>query len=122
MMVVMMLIALETSKLKLVTSTAVLIGLALFAMNVTVGAWTINAVDLAPTPTSSAFVYGIYNGVLNLMGAFSNILVTWIAKHHGFIWAFSSAVVFMAVFLIGLVVVIDKKGIVPATEVPLEVG
>ncbi len=122
MMVVMMLVALETSKLNLVTSTAVLIGLALFAMNVTVGAWTINAVDLAPTPTSSAFVYGIYNGVLNLMGAFSNILVTWIAKHHGFIWAFSSAVVFMAVFLIGLVVVIDKKGIVPATEVPLEVG
>ena len=117
----MMLIALETSKLNLVIPTAVLIGLSLFAMNVTVGAWTINAIDLAPTPKSSAFIYGIYNGILNLMGAFSNIIVTWIAKRYGFIWAFSSAVVFMAVFLFGLVVVIDKKGIVPARAVPHEV-
>jgi MFS transporter, ACS family, glucarate transporter len=118
MMVVLMLIAMETSKLKLVIPTAVLIGLALLAMNATVGAWTINAIDLAPTPKSSAFVYGIYNGILNLMGACSSLVVTWIAKHHGFIWAFSSAVVFMAVFLIGLVIVIDKKGIVPQRQEP----
>jgi MFS family permease len=117
MMVVMMLIALETSKLGLVLPTAVLIGFSLFAMNITVGAWTINAVDLAPTPKSCAFVYGIYNGILNLMGAFSSIIVTWIAKHHGFIWAFSSAVIFMAVFLIGLIFVIDENGIVPAREI-----
>lgn len=123
MMLVMMLIALQTSKLKLVTPTAVLIGLSLLAMNTTVGAWTINAVDLAPSPRSSAFVYGIYNGVLNVMGAFSSLIVTWIAKGHGFIWAFFSAIVFMAVFLIGLVVVIDKKGIVPTSEEePLELG
>jgi hypothetical protein len=32
----------------------------------------------------------------------------------GFIAAFSSAVVFMAIFLIGLIFVIDKNGIVPA--------
>ncbi|HVT27781.1 MAG TPA: MFS transporter [Lacipirellulaceae bacterium] len=121
-MAVIMLIALETSKRNLVAPTAALIAVALFSMNVTVGAWTINAVDLAPTPTSSAFVYGICNGILNLMGTFSNIIVTWIAKYHGFIWAFSSAVVFMAVFLIGLIVVIDRNGIVPAREVPLEVG
>ena len=116
MMIVMVLIALETSKLGLVTPTAVLIGLSLLVMNATVGAWTLNAVDLAPTPKSAAFVYGVYNGILNLMGAFSNIIVTWIAKYYGFIWAFSSAVVFMAIFLVGLIVVIDEKGIVPAKE------
>ena len=122
MMVVMMLIALETSKLKLVMPTAVLIGLSLLVMNASVGAWSINAIDLAPTPKSSAFVYGVYNGVLNLMGAFSSIIVTWIAKGHGFIWAFSSAIIFMAVFLVGLIFVIDGKGIVPAREEPFELG
>jgi ACS family D-galactonate transporter-like MFS transporter len=122
MMIVMMLIALETSKLRLVAPTAVLIGLSLLVMNASVGAWAINAVDLAPTPKSSAFIYGIYNGVLNLMGAFSSIIVTSIAKRHGFIWAFSSAVVFMAIFLFGLIVVIDEKGIVPAKEEPVELG
>ena len=120
MMIVMMLIALETSKLKLVAPTAVLIGLSLLVMNASVGAWTLNAIDLAPTPKSSAFVYGVYNGILNLMAAFSNIIVTWIAKQHGFIWAFSSAVVFMAIFLFGLIVVIDGKGIVPAKEERME--
>ncbi len=93
-----------------------LIGLSLAAMNATVGAWGLNAVDLAPTPKSTAFVYGVYNGLLNLMAAFSNIIVTSLAKHYGFIWAFSSAVVFMTIFLFGLIVVIDKKGIVPAKE------
>ena len=71
---------------------------------------------------SSAFVYGVYNGILNLMGAFSNIIVTWIAKRYGFIWAFSSVVVFMAIFLFGLIVVIDGKGIVPAKEELIELG
>jgi ACS family D-galactonate transporter-like MFS transporter len=122
LMIVMMLVALETSKLKLVAPTAVLIGLSLLVMNASVGAWAVNAVDLAPTPKSSAFIYGIYNGVLNLMGAYSNIIVTWIAKRYGFIWAFSSAVVFMALFLFGLIVVIDKKGIVPAKEELIEMG
>jgi ABC-type phosphate transport system auxiliary subunit len=56
------------------------------------------------------------------MGAFSSIIVAWIADCHGFIWAFSSAVVFMAVFLFGLIVVIDEKGIVPAKEEPVELG
>jgi MFS family permease len=122
MMIVMMLFALETSKLQLVAPTAVLIGLSLLVMNASVGAWAINAVDLAPTPKSSAFVYGVYNGILNLMGAFSSIIVTWIAQRHGFIWAFSSAVVFMAIFLFGLIVVIDEKGIVPAKEELIEMG
>ncbi len=121
-MIVLMLIALGTSKLQLVAPTAALIGLSLLVMNVTVGAWAINAVDLAPTPKSSAFVYGVYNGILNLMGAFSNIIVTKIAYHYGFIWAFASPVVFMAIFLFGMIVVIDEKGIVPAKEEPIELG
>lgn len=114
LMIVMMLCALETSKLDLVAPSALLIGLSLLVMNVSVGAWAVNAVDLAPTPKSTAFVYGIYNGVLNLMGAYSSILVTAIAQRFGFIWAFSSALIFMAIFLFGLVVVIDRRGIAPA--------
>ena len=113
LMMIMMLLALETSRLNLVAPSALLIGLSLLVMNASVGAWGVNAVDLAPTPKSSAFVYGIYNGVLNLMGAYSSILVTVIANKFGFIWAFSSALVFMAIFLFGLVVVIDKRGIAP---------
>ncbi len=114
LMIVMMLLALETSRRNLLAPSALLIGLSLLVMNASVGAWGVNAVDLAPTPKSSAFVYGIYNGVLNLMGAYSSILVTSIANKFGFIWAFSSALIFMAIFLIGLVFVIDKHGIAPA--------
>ena len=114
LMIVMMLFALETSRLNLVAPSALLIGLSLLVMNASVGAWGVNAVDLAPTPKSSAFVYGIYNGVLNLMGACSSILVTVIADKFGFVWAFSSALIFMAIFLFGLIVVIDKHGIAPA--------
>ena len=122
MMIVMMLAALETSKLGLVVPTVVLIGLSLMVMNASVGAWGVNAVDLAPSPRSSAFVYGVYNGVLNLMGAYSSIIVTMLAHSFGFIAAFSSAIVFMAIFLIGLIFVIDEKGIVPAREEVVEIG
>ncbi len=124
LMIVMMLCALETSRLNLVAPSALLIGLSLLVMNASVGAWGVNAVDLAPTPKSSAFVYGIYNGVLNLMGAFNSILLTVIAKKFGFIWAFASALIFMVIFLFGLVVVIDKQGIAPAPilEEAAEVG
>jgi sugar phosphate permease len=124
MMIVMMLCALETSRLNLIAPSALLIGLSLLVMNASVGAWGVNAVDLAPTPKSSAFVYGMYNGVLNLMGAYSSILVTVIANKFGFIWAFSSALIFMAIFLFGLVIVIDKHGIAPtpALEETVEVG
>jgi hypothetical protein len=88
-------------------------GLGLMVMNASVGAWAVNAVDLAPTPRSTAFVYGTYNGILNLMGAYNSLLVTRIAQHYGFIAAFSSAVVAMAVFLVGLLLVIDRHGIPP---------
>jgi ACS family D-galactonate transporter-like MFS transporter len=114
LMMVMMLCALETSRLKLIAPSALLIGLSMLVMNASVGAWGVNAVDLAPTPKSSAFVYGIYNGVLNLMGAYNSILLTKIANKFGFIWAFSSALIFMLVFLFGLIVIIDKRGIAPA--------
>jgi sugar phosphate permease len=122
LMIVTMLVALESSRLRLVESTAALFGCSLLLMNVSVGAYTLNAVDLAPTPKSSAFVYGVCNGILNLMGAFSTIIVTAIAKGYGFIWAFSSVVVFLALFLFGLIVVIDRKGIAPAKEERIEPG
>ena len=114
LMIVMMLGALETSRRDLVAPSALLIGLSLLVMNASVGAWGVNAVDLAPTPRSSALVYGLYNGVLNLTGAGSSILVTVLANRFGFVWAFASALVFMAIFLFGLIVVIDRHGIAPA--------
>ena len=48
--------------------------------------------------------------------------LTVIANQFGFIWAFSSAVIFMAIFLFGLIVVIDKHGIGPVLEEAVEVG
>ncbi|MDA8205362.1 MAG: hypothetical protein M0Z36_04785, partial [Thermaerobacter sp.] len=115
-MIIMMLIAVETSKAHAVIPTVVLIGLSLMAMNSTVGSWAVNAIDLAPNPRSTAFVYGIYNGVLNLMGAANSIILTRIAGSSGFIAAFSSAILFMVVFLVGLIFVIDHRGVISTKE------
>ena len=38
-------------------------------MNMTVGAWAVNIIDIAPNQSSTGFVYGIYNGVLNVIGS-----------------------------------------------------
>ena len=114
LMVLMMLGALQTSRDHLVAATVILMGLSMLVMNASVGAWAVNAIDLAPSVRNSAFVYGIYNGVLNLMGAFNSLILTWIAGQHGFIAAFLSAIAFMIVFLIGLIFVIDKRGIIPS--------
>ncbi len=116
LMIIMMLIAVETSKAHAVIPTVVLIGLSLMAMNSTVGSWAVNAIDLAPNPRSTAFVYGIYNGVLNLMGAANSIILTRIAGSSGFIAAFSSAILFMVVFLVGLIFVIDHRGVISTKE------
>lgn len=115
-MIIMMLIAVKTAEAHDVITTVILIGLSLMAMNSTVGSWAVNAIDLAPNPRSTAFVYGIYNGVLNLMGAANSIILTRIAGNSGFIAAFSSAILFMVVFLIGLIFVIDRRGVISTKE------
>lgn len=88
--------------------TAVLIGLAELMMNLTVGAWAVNVVEISPNQASTGFVYGIYNGVLNLMGAFNAIIITRLATSYGFPAAFGSAIVFMLVFLISILFIVDR--------------
>jgi len=89
-------------------ATAILIGFAMLLMNMTVGAWAVNVIDISPNQASTGFVYGIYNGVLNVMGAFSSIIITRIATAYHFNVAFGSAIVFMLVFVLGIFIV-DRK-------------
>ncbi|QKJ85619.1 MFS transporter [Paramixta manurensis] len=89
--------------------TAVLIGAVQLFMNMTVGAWAVNIIDISPNQVSTGVVYGIFNGVLNVMGACNSLILTAIASHYGFPVAFSSALVFMAIFLIGILFIVDKK-------------
>ena len=88
--------------------TAVVIGLAQLLMNVTVGAWAVNVIEIAPNQASTGLVYGIYNGVLNVMGALNALILTWIASRWGFPAAFGSAIVFMLIFMGAMIVVADR--------------
>ncbi len=72
MMILMMLAALETSKLGLVVPSVALIGLSLLVMNASVGAWAVNAVDSCPTPKSSACHMGSVQRRFDPMGAYSS--------------------------------------------------
>ncbi|HEY9086366.1 MAG TPA: MFS transporter [Candidatus Tyrphobacter sp.] len=89
--------------------TAVLIGLAQLLMNVTVGAWAVNVIEISPNQASTGLVYGIYNGALNVMGAVNALILTWIASHYGFPAAFGSATAFMLVFLLSILFVVDRR-------------
>lgn len=97
------------AKAGLVGATAVLLGVVQLLMNMTVGAWAVNVIDISPNHASTGFVYGIYNGVLNLMGACNSLILAWLATHFGFPIAFGSATVFMAIFLIGILGVVDRN-------------
>lgn len=98
-----------TARAGLGGTTAVLIGLAQLMMNLTVGAWAVNIVDISPNQASTGFVYGIYNGVLNLMGAFNSLILTWLATRFGFPAAFGSAIAFMLIFLVSILVIVDRR-------------
>jgi MFS family permease len=89
--------------------TAILLGCAQLLMNLTVGAWAVNVIDISPNQASTGFVYGFYNGVLNLMGAFSSIILTWLAAKYGFPLAFTSAIFFMILFVVAILWVVDRK-------------
>ena len=88
--------------------TAVLLGLVQLAMNMTVGAWAVAIIDISPNQASTGLVYGIFNGVLNVMGAFNSIILTSLATAYGFPLAFGSALVFMAIFLVSILFVVDR--------------
>jgi ACS family D-galactonate transporter-like MFS transporter len=100
--------SLFTARAELAATTAVLIGVAQLLMNMTVGAWAVNVVDIAPNAASTGLVYGFYNGALNVMGAFNSLILTALATRYGFPMAFGSAVVFMAVFLISILFIVDR--------------
>jgi MFS family permease len=89
--------------------TAVLIGLAQMLMNMTVGAWAVNIIDISPNQASTGFVYGIYNGVLNVMGAFNSLILTGLAARYGFPVAFGSAIFFACVFMASILFVVDRR-------------
>ncbi|HVS47124.1 MAG TPA: MFS transporter [Verrucomicrobiae bacterium] len=88
--------------------TALLLGLAQLSMNLTVGAWAVNVIDISPNGASTGFVYGIYNGALNIMGAVNSIILTALAVRFGFPAAFGSAIAFMLVFVVGILWVVDR--------------
>lgn len=96
--------------------TAILLGLVQLAMNTTVGAWAVAIIDISPNQASTGFVYGVFNGVLNLMGACNSIILTSLATSYGFPLAFGSALAFMAVFMIGILFVVDKRSYAQLVE------
>ena len=89
--------------------TAVMLGLAQLLMNMTVGAWAVGVIDISPNQASTGLVYGIYNGALNVMGAFNALILTWLAAHYGFPAAFGSATLFMLIFLLSILFVADRR-------------
>lgn len=89
--------------------TAILIGIAQFGLTLTVGAWAVNIIDISPNQASTGFVYGIFNGVLNVMGALNSLILTGIAARFGFPIAFGSALVFMAIFMISILFIVDQS-------------
>lgn len=111
--VILMLLSILSSKHGLIPLTVLLFALSMFFMTFSSGAWSLNAVDLARNDHETAFVYGVYNGILNLMGACNSLILTFLAQKLGFISAFASSIIFLVIFLIGLLFVIDNKGIVP---------
>lgn len=100
--------SLFTARAELAAFTAILIGLAQLLMNMTVGAWAVNVVDISPNPASTGIVYGFYNGALNVMGACNSLILTALATRYGFPIAFGSAVIFMLVFLASILFVVDR--------------
>lgn len=100
--------SLLTARAELAGMTAVLIGVAQLLMNMTVGAWAVNVVDISPNQASTGLVYGFYNGALNVMGAFNSLVLTSLATRFGFPIAFGSAVVFMLIFVLSILFVVDR--------------
>ncbi len=95
--------------------TAILLALAGGVMNITVGSWAANALTISPGETS-ATVYGFYNGVLNIMGAFTSLIIAGLAIMYGFPAAITSTVFFMILFLAAYLVFITEKSMNKAIE------
>ncbi|MGC8608292.1 MAG: MFS transporter [Thermoplasmata archaeon] len=97
-----------TGTAKMLLPTIILLATGSALMNLTVGSWAVNAVDIAPSGTS-AVVYGVYNGSLNLMGAFNSIIEGFLFIKYGPVIGFTSAIIFMVMFLAGYMALIRKS-------------
>jgi ACS family D-galactonate transporter-like MFS transporter len=103
-----MMLSIFSARAELGGLTAVLIGLAAMLMNMTVGAWAVNVIDISPNQASTGLVYGVYNGALNIMGAVNSLILAWIATRFGFPAAFASAILFMLIFMISILFIVDR--------------
>ena len=92
-------------------------------MNASVGAWGVNAVDLAPSPGVPPRLRCVQRCVLNLMGAYSSIIATDVAHCLWLRRRLCHAIRHsLAIFLVGLIFVIDENGIVSAKDEVVEIG
>jgi MFS family permease len=97
-------------------TTAVLLGIVQLAMNTTVGAWAVAIIDISPNQASTGIVYGVFNGMLNIMGAFNSLILTSLAATYGFPLTFGSALFFMAVFLVRILFIVDRRSYTSLVE------
>lgn len=107
-MIIMVGLSYITGNAKELVPTALLLAAGAGLMNLTVGSWAVNAVDLAPSGASATF-YGVYNGALNLVGAFNSIIEGILFVTYGPVVGFSSSVIFMILFVGGYLGLIRKS-------------
>ncbi|KJE50101.1 MFS transporter permease [Acidiplasma aeolicum] len=107
-MIVMIGLSYFTGTAHLLVPTVLLLAAGAGMMNLTVGSWAVNAIDLSPSGTAGT-VYGFYNGMLNLVGAFNSIIEGVLFIKYGAVVGFTSSIIFMAVFIGGYVGLIRKK-------------
>ena len=107
-MIVMIGLSYFTGTAHLLIPTVLLLAAGAGMMNLTVGSWAVNAIDLSPTGTTGT-MYGFYNGMLNLVGAFNSIIEGVLFIDYGAVVGFTSSIIFMAIFIGGYVGLIRKK-------------
>lgn len=107
-MIIMIGFSYFTGTAHLLIPTVLLLAAGAGMMNLTVGSWAVNAIDLSPSG-AAATVYGFYNGMLNLVGAFNSIIEGVLFIKYGPVLGFTSSIIFMAMFIGGYIVFIRKK-------------
>ena len=94
-----------TGTARLLVPTVGLLAAAAAVMNLSVGSWAVNAIDIAPMGTS-AITYGVYNGFLNLVGSFTSLIQGYLFTHYPAPLAFSTMMIPIALFLAGYLALI----------------
>ena len=107
-MIIMIGLSYFTGTARLLIPTVILLAAGAGMMNLTVGSWAVNAIDLSPVGATGT-MYGFYNGMLNLVGAFNSIIEGVLFIDYGAVVGFASSIIFMAIFIGGYVGLIRKK-------------